>query len=187
MKLRTPEHDFDWSESKAKLNVRKHGVSFVSAAAVFDDPLHSTRYDWLHSDVEDRWITIGQIPNGPLLSVIHTSNEPPECDTLVRIISARRANAHERFIYEMRGYMVREVLADDLDFGGGDPKQFFRGGHMSVDNGVRRMSIFLDFDLLKYFLIRAATLDEGPTDLINNILKRERERLELEKAQSAVR
>lgn len=36
---------FEWDESKAKVNTRKHGVSFEEASTVFADPLSVTIYD----------------------------------------------------------------------------------------------------------------------------------------------
>ncbi|MFO7477978.1 MAG: BrnT family toxin [Methyloceanibacter sp.] len=84
-----------WDVDKAAGNRAKHGMSFDTAAAVFDDPLHLSKPDW-HPD-GDRWNTIGKV--GPvLLLVVHTL---PEGDEEVgRIISARKATAHERKAYE---------------------------------------------------------------------------------------
>jgi uncharacterized protein len=84
-----------WDVDKAAGNRAKHGVSFNTAAAVFDDPLHLSKPD-RHFD-GDRWNTIGKV--GPvLLLVVHTL---PEGDEEVgRTISARKATAHERKAYE---------------------------------------------------------------------------------------
>ena len=46
--------DFEWSDNKAELNQRKHGVSFAEAMTVLADPLPLTGYDPNHSDDEDR-------------------------------------------------------------------------------------------------------------------------------------
>ena len=84
-----------WDAEKAAGNRAKHGVSFETAKAVFDDPLHLSKPD-PHLD-GDRWRTIGRV--GPvLLLVVHAW---PEGDEAVgRIISARKATAHERKAYE---------------------------------------------------------------------------------------
>jgi uncharacterized protein len=37
--------EFDWDTEKAIINQEKHGVSFIEAATVFDDPFAITRYD----------------------------------------------------------------------------------------------------------------------------------------------
>jgi len=34
--------NFEWDEAKAKLNIRKHGVSFEEASTVFNDALSKT-------------------------------------------------------------------------------------------------------------------------------------------------
>jgi uncharacterized DUF497 family protein len=183
MKLRIKDHEFDWDEDKAKLNLRKHGVSFAIAACVFDDPAYQTLHDSLHSDDEDRWTTYGRVLTGRLLSVSHTIQDLPDGRTFVRLISARTANSRERLTYESGGNMIRE--AEDLPFGGNDPRQVFRGGHRSFDEGVWRMSIFLDKDLLMYFIKLAAKGTEGPTAVINGVLRREIDRLEKEKRESS--
>jgi hypothetical protein len=40
---------FEWDESKATCNLRKHGVSFDEAVTVFGDPLAVTFADADHS------------------------------------------------------------------------------------------------------------------------------------------
>jgi len=50
---------FEWDPVKAKMNLKKHGVAFKEAATVFRDPLGITIFDPDHSEVEDRFITIG--------------------------------------------------------------------------------------------------------------------------------
>ena len=37
-RLHEQHFQFDWSDAKAAINVRKHGVSFELAASVFNDP-----------------------------------------------------------------------------------------------------------------------------------------------------
>ena len=84
---------------KAAANRAKHGLSFETAVLVFDDPLHASRPD-PHPD-GDRWHTIGLV--GPvLLLVIHTwpAAESAKAELVGRIISARKATAHERKVYE---------------------------------------------------------------------------------------
>jgi uncharacterized protein len=90
-----------WDIDKAKANRAKHCLSFETAVLVFDDPLHASKPD-PHPD-GDRWHTIGLV--GPvLLLVVHTWPEETEEGELVgRIISARKATAHERKAYE-EGY-----------------------------------------------------------------------------------
>jgi len=87
--------DFEWDSFKAAKNLRKHQVSFEEASSVFYDPLAVTGDDPDHSEAEDRLITFGVSSAGQLLVVSHA-----ERDEVIRIISARRATAHERRIYE---------------------------------------------------------------------------------------
>jgi len=86
---------FEWDERKAKTNLAKHGVSFEEASTVFGDPLSLTIPDPAHSQVEIRWIVLGQSHQRKLLVVAHTDRG----DT-IRIISARRATRRERKSYE---------------------------------------------------------------------------------------
>jgi len=87
--------DFEWDETKAEANERKHGVPFSEAVTVFDDSLALTGYDPDHSDDEDRYITMGMSAAGQLLIVSHTDRGDK-----VRIISAREASRTERRDYE---------------------------------------------------------------------------------------
>ena len=50
---------FEWDREKADQNIKKHDVPFEEAATVFCDPLSLTIDDPLHSDQEDRFVTIG--------------------------------------------------------------------------------------------------------------------------------
>ncbi len=89
---------FSWDEAKNQSNQRKHGLSFETAKLVFDDPWHLTRQDRVENG-ELRWQTIGLVGNVALLLVAHTWHDDLEGEH-IRIISARRATALERKIYE---------------------------------------------------------------------------------------
>ena len=85
---------FEWDANKNRVNKVKHGIDFESAITVFGDPLMLSRVD-----ENDRWQTIGYSEGCILLLfVAHTYHE--EDEVVVRIISARRANRHERKHYE---------------------------------------------------------------------------------------
>ncbi|GMU48632.1 MAG: hypothetical protein AMXMBFR31_08580 [Candidatus Desulfobacillus denitrificans] len=92
--------DFDWDVSKARTNLAKHGVSFHLATSVFRDPLAVTIFDDEHSNVEERWITLGRAQNGQVLVVIHSITEMGSTEIHLRIISARRADPAEVRDYE---------------------------------------------------------------------------------------
>ncbi len=63
---------FEWDENKAKQNLKKHSVSFEEAGTVFGDPLSRTIADPLHSQDEDRFVTLGESHGRRLLVVVFT-------------------------------------------------------------------------------------------------------------------
>ena len=83
---------FEWDDEKAKVNLKKHGVPFETAAKVFLDENRIEIYDEAHGGDEDRYITIGMA--GDILFVVYTERSPR-----IRLISARLANARERKVY----------------------------------------------------------------------------------------
>ena len=91
---------FEWDETKAETNYRKHGIRFEEASAVFDDPLCVSEQDRIENG-EQRWQTIGMVSGLLLLLVAHTVRfEDDDSIEVVRIISARRATRQERRRYE---------------------------------------------------------------------------------------
>lgn len=93
------DYHFEWDPRKAKQNERKHAVTFQRAATVFADPNQISLFDEAHSEIEERWVTIGIDVNGNILVVIHTHTEVDVDEVHLRIISARKAT-----IQEMRNY-----------------------------------------------------------------------------------
>ncbi len=87
--------EFEWDESKATANLKKHGVSFEEAKAVFDNPLAVIFNDETHSVDEQREIIIGHSQRNRLLLISFT-----ERSSTIRIISARPATRKEREDYE---------------------------------------------------------------------------------------
>ncbi len=79
--------------------VRKHDVSFGTAARIFEDPLLVSYPDRV-VDEEERWHTIGSVGGIVILLVVHTSKEQYGNEEEIRIISARKANRRERALYE---------------------------------------------------------------------------------------
>jgi len=90
---------FEWHQAKATSNQRKHHVSFETAARVFADPLAWTVQDRIENG-EVRWQTLGMVDGYLLLLVAHTVREDDDGAEVIRIISARRAEAKERKNYE---------------------------------------------------------------------------------------
>ena len=89
---------FVWDTEKEKINQKKHNITFTEACYVFSDKFMLTIFDEEHSEDEDRWISIGQIPNGKILLVVHTFREINEIEK-VRIISARKTSNNEKKQY----------------------------------------------------------------------------------------
>lgn len=87
---------FEWDEAKNTVNRRKHGVSFDEAKTVFAYELARLLPDPDHSVSEERFILLGMSRSFSLLVVCHCEHGSEH----IRIISARKANRHERKQYE---------------------------------------------------------------------------------------
>ena len=114
---------FEYDEEKNKANIKKHDISFRSAARVFFDYDRIELYDEENSQDEDRYNTIGDTSAGNILNsstiignvsqsdrkvndilfVVYTERERIEENETVtevtRIISARMATSFERGLY----------------------------------------------------------------------------------------
>lgn len=84
--------NFEWDDEKYRINIKKHGIRFETAARVFLDENLIDDCDLEHSDDEDRIKIIGMVEK--ILVVIYT-----ERDEKLRIISDRLANKKERNDY----------------------------------------------------------------------------------------
>ena len=92
---------FEWDRNKDLSNRKKHGVSFEEAATVFLDEEGLLIPDPDHSDYEERFVLIGTSRKANLLTVVHCLRES---ETIIRIISARKATKNEsRQYYERKG------------------------------------------------------------------------------------
>lgn len=92
---------FEWDEAKRKANIAKHGIDFLDVPEMFTSLMlvgTDTRKDY----GETRKIGFGFI-RGRLVVVAFTEREP----TLIRIISARKANTREKTCYQ-------EAIANEL-------------------------------------------------------------------------
>ncbi len=117
---------FEYDEEKNRQNIKKHGISFRSAARVFFDYDRIEFYDEENSTTEDRYDTIGDTSAGRLnsvssgstvignveifaadvddiLYVVYTERIREECggkrQDVTRLISARLATSFERGLY----------------------------------------------------------------------------------------
>ena len=90
------ELEFEWDNRKETANVKKHGVSFVEARTAFYDECAIQFFDPDHSEQEDRFILLGLSLKPQVLVVCHCFRES---ETIVRIISARKADKDEEQVY----------------------------------------------------------------------------------------
>ena len=88
--------EFEWDSDKAAVNLRKHSVSFEEATRVFGDPNRIETHDGREAYGEDRWKTVGHVAPA-LFAVVYTVRGAD--DDRIRLISARKADAHERKHY----------------------------------------------------------------------------------------
>jgi hypothetical protein len=56
--------EFEWNETKNRINIEKHGVSFYDAQYAFADPKRLILEDVAHSDDEKRFFCIGKTIDG---------------------------------------------------------------------------------------------------------------------------
>lgn len=88
---------FTWDESKNRLNKKKHRISFEEAQSVFYDENAMEFPDPDHSQDEDRFLMLGLSYRLRVLMVCHCFRED---DSIIRIISARKATKKEIEHYE---------------------------------------------------------------------------------------
>jgi len=83
---------FEWDDKKAKVNLKKHGVSFEEAQSVFFDDQAIQFWDENNSKEEDRFLMLGLSNKFRILLVVHCFRES---ESTIRIISAREATKNE--------------------------------------------------------------------------------------------
>ena len=91
---------FVWDERKDRANQRKHAISFAEARTVFYDENAREYADPDHSASEERFILLGISSRLRVLVVCHCHRES---ESVIRIISARRAQRNEEETYWSQG------------------------------------------------------------------------------------
>ena len=86
--------EFEWDTKKENSNIKKHGISFVTAAELLLKKHYKARSD---RNGEERFLTIGEI-NERVIIVVYTIRDQKH-----RIISARRASKNEEKKYRNNG------------------------------------------------------------------------------------
>ncbi len=87
---------FAWDPKKARANITKHGVSFPEAQTAFLDEHARLLDDPDHSEDEERFVLLGYSFEARCLIVSHCYRQD---DTMIRLISARRATPTEEADY----------------------------------------------------------------------------------------
>jgi len=87
---------FEWDERKNRENKRKHKVSFEEAQTAFLDENATRFFDPDHSQDEDRFLMLGMSFTLRVLVVCHCYRQD---DSVIRIISARKADKQEQSDY----------------------------------------------------------------------------------------
>lgn len=90
---------FQWDENKNAANAKKHGVSFEEASTASHDEHAVLFFDPDHSEEEDHFLLLGLSFRVRVLVVCHCFRES---ETVVRIISARKAIKTEEHDYWRR-------------------------------------------------------------------------------------
>jgi uncharacterized DUF497 family protein len=88
--------EFAWDRRKSRSNLTKHGVSFEEAQTVFLDENARLIDDPDHSEGEERFVLLGYSFQARCLIVSHCYRES---DSVIRLISARRATRPEEEVY----------------------------------------------------------------------------------------
>ncbi len=87
---------FEWDPRKARSNAKKHGVSFEEARSAFYDERAIVYFDPDHSHDENRFLLLGMSVRLSVLVVCHCYRES---ESVIRIISARKADGNEEQEY----------------------------------------------------------------------------------------
>ncbi len=88
--------DFEWDENINQSNTKKHGISFDEAKMAFLDEDMITKEDLRKDYGETRYIGMGKVAE-IIIIVVYTMRK-----TIIRLISAKKANKKEKQIYYER-------------------------------------------------------------------------------------
>jgi len=87
--------EFEFDETKSRVNRIKHGLDFVEAQAIWQD---DDRVEFpTRTKEEDRWVVIGRVTDRYWTAITTIRHGR------IRIISVRRSRPEEVAIYESKG------------------------------------------------------------------------------------
>ena len=84
--------NFEFDETKSQINLLKHGIHFIDAQALWDDP--SLLEIPANTEDEPRYLMIGLIQNKHWSAIVTYRGSN------IRLISVRRARTEEVALYE---------------------------------------------------------------------------------------
>ena len=87
--------EFEWDNGNKGKNLKKHGVTDGESEEVFFDSKRKVLKDAMHSQIEKRFILIGQTRREKTLFIAFTFRR-----NKIRIISSRGINKKEQQLYE---------------------------------------------------------------------------------------
>lgn len=87
---------FDWDEQKRLENLNKHGIDFADLSELFENEI-ATELDERFDYGEERLLSFGLLL-GEVVAVVHTETTDGD-DSLIRVISARKAEKYEQEYY----------------------------------------------------------------------------------------
>ena len=100
IKLQLGDMLFTWDNEKERINIRKHGIDFKTAASIFIDSylyIESNSVDEYTG--EERFDAVGMIAGNRMIFVVYVDRITIDGDDIIRIISARHADRKERMRY----------------------------------------------------------------------------------------
>ena len=90
---------FTWDDKKAAINLRKHGIRFSEAAAIFLDENVVIDINSIDDYTgEERLQAVGMV-YGDVMFIVYVERVTVDNDDIIRIISARHATREEERYY----------------------------------------------------------------------------------------
>src|SRR3546814_20380990 len=89
---------FSWHPAKAESNLRKHGISFETAASAFADPFALSVHDRIEGG-EHRWQTLGLVAGHliiPVATPVPADEDDGENVATIHIHSTTKADTKKR-------------------------------------------------------------------------------------------
>ena len=90
---------FTWDDEKEKINIRKHGLDFTSAAAVFLDDYVTYDFNSIDENTGEERLSITGWLAGKVMFIVYVERVTLAGNDIIRMISAREATRKEKIRY----------------------------------------------------------------------------------------